>query len=311
MSPGPRFSVIIPAYNSASTLERAIESVIHQSEPPHEVIVVDDASPDDVGSVVARYGARVLHLRRDRNAGVSAARNFGAEHATGDWLAFLDADDWYLPNRLAAHASWLREDPTLDFLTGDYEYRDPSGTLLGTSLAQHAAGQRILERASGASRMVMEPDEIEHFVADHFGDTHTLSLRRATFMELGGYPLGFKVCEDVHFLTRLVARSSRIGVSCERLAVYLIHGNSATRRDPVQAQRENVRTLQDLLRLAPAFPAPVQRGVRSRVRTGRLNLGYALSRQGARTAAVRAVLPSLIENPGFGSLRDVLSIVRG
>lgn len=307
----PRFSVIIPAYRSAATLARALDSVLAQTAPAFEIIVVDDASPDDTAGVVARYGDRVRYLRRERNAGVSAARNYGAAEARGDWLAFLDADDWYYPNRLAAHADWLREDPTLDFLTGDYEYRDPDGKLLGTSLAQHEAGRRVLARANGAERVVMEAGDFESFVADHFGDTHTLSVPRATFLALGGYPLGFKVCEDVHFLTRLVARSRRVGVACSLLAAYLIHGASATRRDPVQAQRENVRTLCDLRRLTGGFPPAVRRGVRTRMRLGRLNLGYALCRQGSRGDALRAVLPSLIEAPGMASLRDVLSIARG
>ena len=105
------------------------------------------------------------------------------------------------------------------------------------------------------------PAEIAAFVADHFGDTHTLSVPRARFIELGGYPTGYKVCEDVHFLTRLVAKSRRIGVVCQSLGVYVIHGGSATRRDPVAAQRENVRTLTDLSRLAENFPSPVRQGV--------------------------------------------------
>ena len=89
-------------------------------------------------------------------------------------------------------------------------------------------------------------------------------MPRAKFVELGGYPLGFKVCEDVHFLIRLVARSRRIGVVCAPLGVYLIHDKSATRRDPVAAQRENVRTLLDLERQARAFPEPVRQGVKHR-----------------------------------------------
>ncbi|HMM75048.1 MAG TPA: glycosyltransferase [Gammaproteobacteria bacterium] len=310
MSPA-RFSVIIPAWNSANTLARAIDSVLGQTEPAYEILIVDDASPDDTAGVVERYGERVRYLRRERNAGVSAARNFGAEQARGDWLAFLDADDWYYPRRIAAHAAWLREDPTLDFLTGDYEYRDADDRLLGSSLAQHEAGRRLIARARGGERVVMEAEDFESFVADHFGDTHTLSVPRATFLALGGYPLGFKVCEDVHFLTRLVACSRRIGVICSPLAVYSIHGGSATRRDPVHAQRENVRTLCDLRRLARGFPDPVRRGVMTRMRLGRLNLGYALCRQGTRAAALRAVLPSLLENPGLASLRDIMSIARG
>lgn len=311
MSALPRFSVIIPAFNSAATLPRAIDSVLAQSVPVHEVVVVDDASLDDTPALMARYGAPVRYLRRQRNAGVSAARNFGASEARGDWLAFLDADDWYFEQRIAAHARWIAEDPDLDFLTGDYEYRDTEGALLGRSMPRHESGRRLLERARPDGRVIMDSGDFESFVAEHFGDTHTLSVPRETFLTLGGYPLGFKVCEDVHFLTRLVARSRRVGVVCEPLAVYLIHGQSATRRDPVQAQRENVRTLLDLRERAVDFPRNVRLGVEARMRNGRLNLAYALSRRGERWTALRAVLPSLLESPGIASLRNVASILKG
>lgn len=307
----PRFSIVIPAYNAAATLARAIESVRAQSWPAHEVIVVDDGSTDDTADVASQVGGAV-RLIRQPNSGVSAARNAGAAAATGDWLAFLDADDWYTPDRIKLHAEWIAEDATLDFLTGDYEYRDEDSTLLGTSMAQHESGKLMLAKAAGAARIVMEtPAEIGAFVADHFGDTHTLSVPRARFVELGGYPSGYKVCEDVHFLTRLVAKSRRIGVTCQSLGVYVIHGGSATRRNPVAAQRENVRTLIDLARLAENFPAPVSRGVAARMQSARYNLGCALSKNGQRIAAVKAVLPTLAARPGWRSLRDVLSMLKG
>ena len=307
----PRFSVIIPAFNAATTLARAVESVRGQSWPAHEIIVVDDGSTDGTAEIAREYGDAV-RLIQQSNSGVSVARNAGAAAATGDWLAFLDADDWYAPDRLKLHAEWIAEDPTLDFLTGDYEYRDDAGVLLGTSMAQHESGRMLLAKAAGATRVMMDiPAEIAAYVADHFGDTHTLSVPRSRFIELGGYPVGFKVCEDVHFLTRLVAGSHRIGVICQSLGVYVIHGGSATRRHPIAAQRENVRTLIDLARQAENFPFPVRRGVAVRMQSARYNLGCALSKSGQRLAAIRAVLPSLAERPGWKSLRNVLSMLKG
>jgi len=307
----PRFSVVIPAFNSAATLARAIDSVQAQTWPAHEILVVDDGSTDATADVAAGFGEAVRLIRQE-NSGVSVARNTGAAAATGDWLAFLDADDWYAPDRIKVHAEWIAEDATLDCMTGDYEYRNNAGKLLGTSMAQHESGRMMLDKAAGALRVVMEaPAEIAAFVADHFGDTHTLSVPRARFAELGGYPTGYKVCEDVHFLTRLVAKSRRIGVVCQSVGVYVIHGGSATRKDPVAAQHENVRTLTDLARLAENFPVPVREGVAARMASARYNLGCALSKNGQHVAAVNAVLPSLVARPGWQSLRTVLSMLKG
>ena len=306
----PRFSVVIPAFNAAATLAHAIESVRAQSWPAHEIIVVDDGSTDATAEIAAGFDG--VRLIRQQNSGVSVARNAGAAAASGDWLAFLDADDWYAPDRIKLHAGWIAEDAALDFMTGDYEYRDDTGTLLGTSMAQHESGRMMLNKAAGAARVVIETSaEIAAFVADHFGDTHTLSVPRARFIELGGYPTGYKVCEDVHFLTRLVAKSRRIGVVCQSLGVYVIHGGSATRKDPVAAQRENVRTLTDLSRLANNFPAPVRQGVAARMQSARYNLGCALSKSGQRIAAVKAVLPTMSARPNWRALRDILSMIRG
>jgi glycosyltransferase involved in cell wall biosynthesis len=306
----PRFSVVIPAYNAEAFLARAIDSVLAQTWPAEEIIVVDDGSSDASAEVAARYGGPVRVLRQ-ANAGVSAARNTGAGAATGDWLAFLDADDWYYPDRLQWHAEWIAQDGKLDFLTGDYDYRRPDGSRISGSMELHAAGRAMLAKAAGARTVVMAADELESFVAEHFGDTHTLSVPRATFLELGGYPTGYRVCEDVFFLVKLCAASRRIGVVCLPLAAYVIHDASATRRDPLRAQIDNVRTLVDLDRAARTFPTAVRRGARARLGAGRLNLGYALAKAAQRRDALRAVLPSLWENPGLTSMKNLLSMVLG
>lgn len=306
----PQFAVIIPVYNSAATLARAIESVLAQTWPAHEIIVIDDGSTDNSLHVAKGFADRIRVIHQP-NAGVSAARNRGTEAATAPWLAFLDADDWYYPDRLKWHADMIRQDGGLDFLTGEYEYRREDGSLIGTSMELHQSGRAMLQKAGGAACVVMESVEIGDFVADHFGDMHTLSVPLDTFRELGGFPPGFRVCEDVHFLTRLCAVSRRVGVVCWPMAVYSIHGSSATRSDPLKAQEYNVQTLLDLKRLMHGFPEPVGRGVMGRLRNGRLNLGYALVKAGRRRDAFKAVLPSLVEAPGWASFRNLMSILRG
>lgn len=99
----PRVSVLIPAFRAATTLEKAVRSVIAQTEPSWELIIVNDRSPDDTGAIADRMAAldarvRVIHLAE--NGGKPNAMNVGTAAAQGRWVALLDADDWFDPQRL-------------------------------------------------------------------------------------------------------------------------------------------------------------------------------------------------------------------
>lgn len=307
---GPTFSVVIPVYNGAATLARAIDSVLVQSYPAVEVIVVDDGSTDDTARVMADFGHRIV-ARHQTNAGVSAARNDGAKRATGEWLAFLDSDDWYFPDRLRWHAEWIARDPTLDFLTGDYEYRRLDGSFLNRSMETTDAGVRLLKKANGAREVVMGVEELELFVENHFGDTHTLSVPRRTFARLGGYRVGQVVCEDVNFLIRLCAESCHVGVICEPMGVYLIRPDSATREDRLRAQQFTVDSLIPLRDELANTRQLIKRGYRGRLRRARLNLAYALLREHRRLEAIGSMLISIARNERAVALRDLASIMRG
>lgn len=114
-----RVSVIIPTYNYGRFLAESIDSVLAQTLPAHEVIVVDDGSTDDTPAVAARFGGRIVY-HRQANRGVSAARNLGIDRATGDWLAFLDADDMWEPVKLERVASVCRSQPRPAFVFTDF-----------------------------------------------------------------------------------------------------------------------------------------------------------------------------------------------
>ncbi len=93
-------SVIVPVYNRAKLVTRAIDSVLKQSRPPLEIIVVDDGSTDETPDVLRQYGSKIKIIRQ-AHRGVSAARNRGIRSARGQWIALLDSDDEWLPKKLA------------------------------------------------------------------------------------------------------------------------------------------------------------------------------------------------------------------
>jgi len=105
-----RVSVILPVHNGASTIARALDSVFAQSFTDYEIVVVDDGSTDETASVLAGYGDRIRVISHS-NRGVSASRNAGMRSAAGEYIAFLDDDDEWMPEMLARCASVLDQDP--------------------------------------------------------------------------------------------------------------------------------------------------------------------------------------------------------
>jgi glycosyltransferase involved in cell wall biosynthesis len=112
MARGPTVSVLIPAYNASRFIAEAIQSVLAQTFPATEVIVVDDGSTDDTAEIVARFGGRVS-CSRQTNLGVALARNHAIRRARGEYIAFLDADDVWLPHKLEKQLSLFRGAPDL------------------------------------------------------------------------------------------------------------------------------------------------------------------------------------------------------
>src|SRR5579864_775617 len=116
----PVVSVIIPAFNAADYIAAALESVLAQTFPDYEVILVNDGSPDTqrLEQAIEPYASRIIYLTQE-NRGPSAARNLGIRHARGEWLALLDSDDAWLPHYLSEQLRFLQQDPSLDMVYCD------------------------------------------------------------------------------------------------------------------------------------------------------------------------------------------------
>jgi glycosyltransferase involved in cell wall biosynthesis len=185
----PLASVIIPNYNRADLLAEAIDSALSQTYSPLEVIVVDDGSTDHSLEVACSFGERIRLLTRE-NAGVSAARNTGIEHARGEYIVLLDSDDRMLPDCVQARIDLLTRTPDAAICIGSFYTTDPDGRQTGTG-------------AIGA-----EPpgDHLRHAVRQNWGPTCGAIIRKDAMKRCGPFDPLLRVCEDWDLLIRLSSR---------------------------------------------------------------------------------------------------------
>jgi glycosyltransferase involved in cell wall biosynthesis len=196
----PTVSVIIPAYRARATIGEALRSVYAQSLPPEEVIVVDDGSPDDTAELVEREFPSV-RLLRQANAGPAKARNAGAAVARGEWLAFLDADDTWLPDKLERQ---LRE------------AADPGLAVIATRIV--GRGDEHFDPAPGFDTLWQE----------NLVGTSTVLVRRSIYLQADGMPAALPLCEDYHLWLRLLGEGWRVAICDEPLVVYAPPPDSLT-----------------------------------------------------------------------------------
>ncbi len=191
-SPAGTVSVVIPAKNVVAYVGETIESVLAQCEVT-EVIVVDDGSTDGTAAIVRGFCDPRLRLMINDSAGVSAARNLGARHASGDWLLFLDADDRLRPGAAATLVATARGAPRAVLVYGDYNTIDSEGRQIGRR--ELLKGRR---KPSG--------DVLARLAAGNFIVNGGIALTRAeAFRAIGGFDVSLRYCEDWHCWCRLAA----------------------------------------------------------------------------------------------------------
>lgn len=188
----PTFSVVIPTYERARPLARAVESVLAQTYGDFELIVVDDASSDATPKVIAAFNdPRVAYIRRKRNGGNAAARNAGIRRAKGRFVAFLDDDDAYLPRFLEkTHAA--------------YAGAPGSVGLTWCGVRWVANGRAAREDLWAPAFKSRKEAYVDFLRTRKVGLGHGVTVRRRCFDEVGLFDEGLRAAVDTEFLIRLV-----------------------------------------------------------------------------------------------------------
>jgi glycosyltransferase involved in cell wall biosynthesis len=210
-----RVSVVIPCFNAAPFIADALRSVFDQQVGGIEVIVVDDGSVDESVAIAESFPA--VRVLRQANRGPAAARNLGVAHASGPLVAFLDADDVWLPGKLAGQLALLESEPQAAVVYGDFYFWRPQ---------------------QGAEKLFTHPPDIDDAVRsgwlypeillDSLICIITAVVRRDVFRQLGGFDEQLRTGEDYEFWIRAALRQRCLKVD-QPVARYRLHEGGTTR----------------------------------------------------------------------------------
>jgi GT2 family glycosyltransferase len=227
----PTFSVVIAAYQAATTIGDAIESALRQTSPPLEIVICDDGSTDDLDSALARYRDEIVLVRNESNRGEASAKNAAVRAASGQFVALLDADDVYFPDRLEALGELAAARPDLDILTSD-AYLELDGTRL-----RRCYTEAWTFEVGDQRRAILERNFILGLAA----------VRRSRVLSVGGFDEEIRWTTDWDLWARLILDGSRAGAVAEPLALYRL-GAASLSADRRRLIAGRLQTLQKAAR---------------------------------------------------------------
>ena len=187
ISSSPKVSVIIPTYNCGQYIQQAVESVLQQSFTDYEIIVVDDGSTDNTQAILKNYCDRIRYTAFQHNQGVAVARNRGLEMARGELVAFLDADDWYFPDKLETEVAYFDNHDSVGMLKSGCCIVNEQGEMLVEVEPWHHYSQINLETWLSLKPIVAS----------------TMTLQKKWLDWVGGFDTNFHYGEDINLILRL------------------------------------------------------------------------------------------------------------
>ncbi|MGE3508295.1 MAG: glycosyltransferase family 2 protein [Vicinamibacterales bacterium] len=238
-----RTTAIVPAFNCAAYVGAAIQSILEQTRHVDEIIVVDDGSTDDTSTVAQSFGERVTYVRTS-NQGAAGARNAGLDRARGDFIAFLDADDAWYPEKIAHQLDALTRHPELQAVCCEFGMADESGRIVETRyikrkyrvFADHRLDWPAMfphsepVPADSRSGTLYYGDAYRALFLGNFVNTSSIVLRRTAIEKAGRFTVGRRTQEDYEYWLR-VAAAGALGYIDAPLLLFRRRPNQLTADD--------------------------------------------------------------------------------
>ncbi len=273
-------TVVIPAYNSARFIAETIKSALNQTLPPDEVLVIDDGSTDATGDIAKSFGPPVRVIRTP-NRKVSAARNRGTLEATSEWIALLDADDLWEPNKLERQMQELDRHPGADLCYSGRVVlvQDDDTTHLGDIVAVPPA-EEISEALLEQSRF----------------PPSAVIIRRSTLLAVGGFDIDFTHAEDWELWLRLRNRGAKFVCCPEPLLQYRVHPASISHQALPQLEATD-RVFR--LRAMPQLPRHKRWNRYRRFRGAQESIAALILREKGDPRHLSLMAVSILRRPSF------------
>lgn len=195
-------SVIIPTYNAEQFIGQAIQSVLDQSYPPQEIIVIDDGSTDNTKKALLPFMERIIYLAQN-NLGPSAARNSGIRAAKGNLICFQDADDFWTPDKLEVQLAFMEANPEIAMVFSDHEEFNEAGIVLSSYLGEKWKAFEVIPTVSGLIENAFGKLVVENFIS-----TPTVMLRKSCLDTAGLFDEEIWSVEDRDLWMRISASFS-------------------------------------------------------------------------------------------------------
>ncbi|MCA9467859.1 MAG: glycosyltransferase [Nitrospira sp.] len=279
----PLISVIIPAYNAERFIHLAVESVLSQSYPPHEIIVIDDGSTDNTREVLKIFEGKVRCLYQE-NRGPSAARNAGIRVAEGDLISFLDADDLWTSNKLDSQYAYMMAHPEIAMVFSDHEEFNEKGMSLDSYLGTKLKSFAVFPIETGPIENAFEKLVVENFIS-----TPTVMVRKACLEKTGLFDEEIWSVEDRDLWLRI---SATFPIACipKKFCKRRFHQGNISRQQELTLQGR-VRVLEKNRKLF-RYLVP-DAAWQSQLAGHYLDLGFLLLQKGRKWEAFQAGIKTL------------------
>jgi glycosyltransferase involved in cell wall biosynthesis len=318
VAPLPLVSVIVPVYNRADVLAETLDAVFAQTYPNLELIVVDDGSKDDTPKVVARYGDRLISVRQE-NQGLAAARNNGFLRSRGEYIAWLDHDDVWMPEKLSLQVAWMQQHPECAVVATDFSAFDAAGfyarshaAAYYSQIARHGLGGLFPERAllstRGLESLPAPPPALPATLPVHHGRVYdkmiwgnflhppTVMMRRAAALQAGFCEQRFGNDVDYEYLIRVSKQGEAAFIDYPLIRYRYSEGQLSSDKNLAKIARSLLAVLDDLALKEPALRRHPE--FRRRAATAHLTAAHALA-DAERGPALRHLVASVAAARGI------------